>query len=331
MLKKFLVCLINFFINFFINEDRTPKYRVFWLIAVIIISVWIGQFLLIKHYWIPNGTDPQQEPAIWAHRGVVGDSFGAINALFSGLALAGVLFTIFLQRAESKGQTEDFNKQLDEIKKQTAAFSSQVEQSKLQTQAIINQLDHYEKQTSAILEQLVESKEQTKAINEEAKESAKQTKELTRQIKLSIMPSFVVEIFLGKIADVEAWRFKMTNIGNGSATNVNFETIEYIHKNQTIYIAKTIVGIDSVSFIRARNDSATVLNHRADTFDQKGVASESATSYKTFTKLVNECQTDNFLRLKINFEDIEGTKYEQEIKIGKIVSIPGEVKKLQER
>jgi hypothetical protein len=36
----------------------------------------------------------------WEVRGQVGDMFGAVNSLFSALALAGVLYTILLQRDE---------------------------------------------------------------------------------------------------------------------------------------------------------------------------------------------------------------------------------------
>jgi hypothetical protein len=36
----------------------------------------------------------------WAVRGQIGDSFGAVNALFSGLAFVGVLYAIVLQRFE---------------------------------------------------------------------------------------------------------------------------------------------------------------------------------------------------------------------------------------
>jgi uncharacterized membrane protein len=39
--------------------------------------------------------------------GLFGDSFGIVNALFSGLALVGVVFAIFLQREDIKLQRED--------------------------------------------------------------------------------------------------------------------------------------------------------------------------------------------------------------------------------
>ncbi len=36
----------------------------------------------------------------WEQRGQVGDTFGVVNALFSGLAFAGLIYTIHLQRHE---------------------------------------------------------------------------------------------------------------------------------------------------------------------------------------------------------------------------------------
>lgn len=37
-----------------------------------------------------------------AERGTFGDQFGAVNALFSGLAFAGLIYTIILQRKDLK-------------------------------------------------------------------------------------------------------------------------------------------------------------------------------------------------------------------------------------
>lgn len=43
--------------------------------------------------------------------GQFGDMFGAVNALFSGLAFAGLLFTIYLQRKEIVESRKDFSKE----------------------------------------------------------------------------------------------------------------------------------------------------------------------------------------------------------------------------
>jgi len=54
---------------------------------VIILGLWITTYFILKD--IGN-----------TERGTLGDMFGSINALFSGLALAGIIFTILLQRKE---------------------------------------------------------------------------------------------------------------------------------------------------------------------------------------------------------------------------------------
>lgn len=40
-------------------------------------------------------------------RGTFGDQFGAVNALFSGLAFAGLIYTIILQRRDLELQRND--------------------------------------------------------------------------------------------------------------------------------------------------------------------------------------------------------------------------------
>lgn len=51
-------------------------------------------------------------------RGLFGDKFGAINALFSSLAFAGIIFTIFLQKRELKLQREEMEETRGEFIKQ---------------------------------------------------------------------------------------------------------------------------------------------------------------------------------------------------------------------
>jgi hypothetical protein len=45
----------------------------------------------------------------WGVSSSIGDSFGIINALFSGVALVGVIYTLFLQRQTLELQREDFS------------------------------------------------------------------------------------------------------------------------------------------------------------------------------------------------------------------------------
>lgn len=75
-------------------------------------------------------------------RGLIGDSFGAINALFSGLALAGVVYAI-LQQNESRDQqakalelqSRALDLQLNELKIQQETLQTQLQEMRLQTEA----------------------------------------------------------------------------------------------------------------------------------------------------------------------------------------------------
>jgi len=72
-------------------------------------------------------------------RGTFGDQFGAVNALFSGLAFAGLIYTIILQhrdleiqRHELKLQREEIALNRREMEEQTAEFEKQNETLKIQ-------------------------------------------------------------------------------------------------------------------------------------------------------------------------------------------------------
>ncbi len=76
-----------------------------WLIITVII-IWIISGIAIWHIF------PSLE-----ERSHFGDMFGAVNALFSGLALAGVIYTIYLQRNELKLQRDELRLQREEVSK----------------------------------------------------------------------------------------------------------------------------------------------------------------------------------------------------------------------
>nr|WP_315232232.1 hypothetical protein [uncultured Flavobacterium sp.] len=51
----------------------------------------------------------------WSKSGTFGDTFGAINSLFSGLALAGIIYTIYLQKIELGLQRKELEYTRDEL------------------------------------------------------------------------------------------------------------------------------------------------------------------------------------------------------------------------
>lgn len=57
--------------------------------------------------------------------GTFGDSFGALNTLFSGFAFAGIIISIVLQSKELKATRDEVEAQRKEFEKQTAVFNKQ--------------------------------------------------------------------------------------------------------------------------------------------------------------------------------------------------------------
>lgn len=85
----------------------------YWSLALVVV-LWGSTFLIfIKSDW-------ENED-----RGVFGDMFGAVNALFSGLAFAGIIYTIQMQRKELALQRDELVLQRAEISKSTQELAGQ--------------------------------------------------------------------------------------------------------------------------------------------------------------------------------------------------------------
>lgn len=105
------------------RDEPNPSVRILVLISLIAIVI---QFLggIFIYYSIDN----------WGDRSSFGEMFGAIGTLFSGLAFAGVIYTILLQREELK----------DAAKSQQKLEQSLTEQSKALTEtARLNSLSFF--------------------------------------------------------------------------------------------------------------------------------------------------------------------------------------------
>jgi len=81
---------------------------------VFVISSWLLSFFLIPKYF---NTPTEQ--------GVFGDMFGAVNALFSGLAFAGVIIALYLQKQELSLQREELEETREELKGQKEQLEQQ--------------------------------------------------------------------------------------------------------------------------------------------------------------------------------------------------------------
>lgn len=96
------------------NLPKQPSYL--WLIAAIgsVVFLWCLAWWLIPHFF--------PEPI---NAGEFGDMFGAVNALFSGLAFAVLIFTIHLQKGELALQRRELELTRDEMSGQRVALERQ--------------------------------------------------------------------------------------------------------------------------------------------------------------------------------------------------------------
>ena len=83
-----------------VEDNRTPA-----ILAKIVIILWLVAWIVALLY-----------KDTWTERGQLGDMFGAVNALFSGLAFAGIIYTILLQRVELKAQRKELRLNMEELR-----------------------------------------------------------------------------------------------------------------------------------------------------------------------------------------------------------------------
>ena len=101
------------------EENNKTKYiKLAKKIAAITFGVWALSFILLI-----LGPDD---------RGTFGDMFGAVNALFSGLAFAGLIITLIMQHEELGLQREEISQTNDELAAQRKEFEAQTTTMKIQ-------------------------------------------------------------------------------------------------------------------------------------------------------------------------------------------------------
>jgi hypothetical protein len=94
-------------------KEKPLKIKNFAIIALIVVVVIWGINLIL--YFVLIDDEPGQ----------LGDVFGAANALFSGLALAGIVITLFMQRYEIKLQQKELTLQREELTETRGVFEQQ--------------------------------------------------------------------------------------------------------------------------------------------------------------------------------------------------------------
>jgi hypothetical protein len=118
--------------------------KIFIGMIVLIVVVLVGAYYLIPYL---------AKDDLPASLGLFGDQFGAVNALFSGLAFAGLIYTILLQKEELKAQREELTLTRQEIEGQKLELKQQNETFTLQRfeTSFFNMLSQHNQMVSEII------------------------------------------------------------------------------------------------------------------------------------------------------------------------------------
>ncbi|MCK4661050.1 MAG: hypothetical protein KAV82_16135 [Phycisphaerae bacterium] len=107
------------------TDDHPAKEKgstlVFWLIVGCVVVLVLAAFVFYVLGLFACSISDGECNAVnkkWALLGTFGDSFGAMNALFSGVALIGVVVALIYQRRELGGQLEELQKSVKHQAKQ---------------------------------------------------------------------------------------------------------------------------------------------------------------------------------------------------------------------
>lgn len=92
------------------------------LVFAVVLGLWLGSWYLIDNNVVSETPSTVSNQVA---RGVFGDKFGAINALFSGCAFVGIIFTLLLQRKQLIAQGQEIAKTREEMEKQNEVLKQQ--------------------------------------------------------------------------------------------------------------------------------------------------------------------------------------------------------------
>jgi len=128
-----------------LKTKNMKDFKPFLISILIVLILWIASLFTLDHFIIENEA-----------RGQFGDSFGGVNALFSGLAFAGIIATILLQRKELALQRQELKLTREELVKSAEAQDKSQKALNLQVNLMTKQavLNAYQSKYSANIELL---------------------------------------------------------------------------------------------------------------------------------------------------------------------------------
>lgn len=108
-----------------LKQDIQPQPWLIWAISVLIcLDIWVVGAVITQVWALCFFEEVKDENS---KRALFGDSFGAVNALISAFAFAGMLVAFFLQRYELRLQRKELQLTRNEMNDQTAQFEKQNE------------------------------------------------------------------------------------------------------------------------------------------------------------------------------------------------------------
>lgn len=131
------------------KKNDLYEYEPLVVMLLIVVGVYVGSWVFIdKCYSDPNV------------RGTFGDKFGAVNALFSGFAFAGLIYTIIMQKKDLNLQREELRLTKEEMARQTKVFEAENKTMQLQRfeNTFFNLMSQFETITNQITYSYIEDK-----------------------------------------------------------------------------------------------------------------------------------------------------------------------------
>lgn len=133
------------------EETEEKNYKFLYILFVAVIVLWtLFEFVPFKLF------------STWQERGTFGDSFGAINSLFSGLAFAGIIYTIILQKNELQLQRQELAYTRRELERSASAQEESEKTLKEQSRLMEEQAKLMREQIEFMGKQNVAAKEAAK-------------------------------------------------------------------------------------------------------------------------------------------------------------------------
>ncbi|MBQ0161036.1 MAG: hypothetical protein KBT28_10525 [Bacteroidales bacterium] len=113
------------------GEDERDYIYELWKWGRIVLAIWLLYIVFL--FWADDICAIIQWTPHLPHKdtaGVFGDYFGALNALFAGLAFAGLIVTIRQQSADLQATKKEMEDQTKQFEAQTGLLQKQIEQAK---------------------------------------------------------------------------------------------------------------------------------------------------------------------------------------------------------